>query len=69
MTAQFRTAEILKDFAKSGASPRRSFAAQECADQLEALDMSQVDESERQLWTPAYKDRVTQIIDLHMSNR
>lgn len=49
--------------------PRRSFAAQECADALEILDIGQVDESERQPWEPAYKDRVAEIIDRHMNNR
>ena len=49
--------------------PRRSFAAQECADALEALDIGQVDESERQPWSPAYKDRVTAIIDSYMKAR
>jgi hypothetical protein len=40
-----------------------SEAARIAADELERLDMTQVDEDERQPWTFAYKRHVAEIID------
>lgn len=40
-----------------------------CVEELEELAIAQVDESERQPWSPAYKHRVMEIIDCHMKRK
>ena len=56
-------ATALLDAARNLYRLRYSEAARNAADELERLDMTQVDEDERQPWTFAYKRHVADIID------
>lgn len=64
------TTNIFGLFVDTVANTRPSEAARRCAEELEELDVQQIDNpDERQPWTPAYKERVAQIIDRHMGAR
>ena len=46
-------------------TPRTSYPAKTAREALEILDLQQIDNpDERQEWTPAYRERVEEIIDM-----
>lgn len=70
----FMSIEHTKDFAEALArlahpASTASSSIRWCVDELEALDIGQVDESERQPWDYAYKNRVMEIINRYMKSK